>query len=130
MMTLAMAADAAGVAKTTVWRAIKSGRITATKDADGTWHVDPAEINRAFPPTPPQQHSNGTLQQDSLEREIALLREMYEEMKQQRDHWHETAQQALRALPWIAPAAAPTPGHTVPEAPAPKSWWAWLRSAG
>ena len=31
-------------------RAIKSGRISGTRDALGAWHVEPAELHRVFPP--------------------------------------------------------------------------------
>jgi len=51
--TLAAAAAAAGVKKATVLRAIKSGRISGTRDELGQWHVEPVELHRVFPPAAP-----------------------------------------------------------------------------
>jgi excisionase family DNA binding protein len=44
--TLATAAEAAKVTKPTVFRWIKSGKITAAKAEDGTYRIDPAELHR------------------------------------------------------------------------------------
>jgi hypothetical protein len=41
--TLAAAAAATGLNKTTVLRAIKSGRISGTRDDTGQWLVEPVE---------------------------------------------------------------------------------------
>jgi hypothetical protein len=46
--TLAAAAAAAGVNKTTVLRAIQSGRMLGTRDELGQWHVEPVELHRVF----------------------------------------------------------------------------------
>jgi hypothetical protein len=46
MLTLAEAARRAGTSKTSMFRAIKSGRISATKADDGTYQVAEAELNR------------------------------------------------------------------------------------
>jgi hypothetical protein len=51
--TLGQAARAAGVSKTTLHRAIKSGRISAARDDAGGYAIDPAELHRVFPPTVP-----------------------------------------------------------------------------
>jgi hypothetical protein len=49
MFTLGTAAKAAGVSKSTIHRAIKSGRMSArTKDGSG-YQIDPAELFRVFP---------------------------------------------------------------------------------
>jgi len=50
--TLAAAAAACGVNKSTVLRAIKAGKISGTKDEQGEWHVEPAELHRVYPPRP------------------------------------------------------------------------------
>ena len=48
--TLAEAATACGINKSTVLRAVKAGRISGTKDEFGTWHVEAVELHRIFPP--------------------------------------------------------------------------------
>src|SRR3990170_588475 len=52
MLSLSEAASAAGIAKSTIWRAVKAGRISATKTEMGTYQVDAAELFRVFPATP------------------------------------------------------------------------------
>ena len=46
MLTLADAAKHAGTSKSSLFRWIKSGRISATRADDGTYRVDPAELQR------------------------------------------------------------------------------------
>lgn len=53
--TLAGAALAVGVGKTTVFRSIKSGRLSARRLEDGSYRIDASELARAFPPVPQQQ---------------------------------------------------------------------------
>jgi predicted site-specific integrase-resolvase len=48
--TLGDAAKAVGKSKTTLHRAIKSGRISAKKSEDGSYSIDPSELHRVFPP--------------------------------------------------------------------------------
>ena len=47
--TLAQAAAATGVNKTTILRAIKRGKITGTKDALGKWQVEAANLHCVYP---------------------------------------------------------------------------------
>ena len=49
-LTLAAAAAAAGVNKTTLLRAIKAGKVSGNKDEHGQWHIEPAELQRVYPP--------------------------------------------------------------------------------
>ena len=51
MYTLGEAAKATGKSKATISKAIKSGRISAQKDETGTFHIDPSELHRVYPPT-------------------------------------------------------------------------------
>jgi len=48
-LTLAQAATLVGKSKSTLTRAIKSGRMSAARKADGTFALDPAEVLRVFP---------------------------------------------------------------------------------
>ena len=64
MHTLGTAAKATGLNKSTVLRAIKSGKISAAKNEHGEWQVDPAELHRVYPPVADARgapaRSNGT----------------------------------------------------------------------
>ena len=48
MLTLGQAARLAGVGKTTLTRAIKAGRLSATRRDDGSYEIDPAELSRVY----------------------------------------------------------------------------------
>lgn len=50
--TLGEAAKATGLTKPTIAKAIKSGRLSATKNANGSYTIDPAELHRVYPPVP------------------------------------------------------------------------------
>jgi hypothetical protein len=48
-LSLREAAEQAGPSKSTIWRAIKAGRLSATRTDDGGFAIDPAELFRVFP---------------------------------------------------------------------------------
>jgi hypothetical protein len=48
MLSMSQAAMWAGVSKATIHRAIKSGRISAEREDDGSYQIDPAELSRVF----------------------------------------------------------------------------------
>ena len=48
--TAGKAAEAAGLAKSTITKAISSGKLSAVKNANGAWEIDAAELHRVFPP--------------------------------------------------------------------------------
>lgn len=85
--TAGQAAKAVGKNIATITRAIKSGKISASKGTDGAWCIDPAELHRVFP-IAPQGLRNLEMQRDETHRqesisdadnvllhEVAILRE-------------------------------------------------------
>jgi hypothetical protein len=81
--TVGQAAKATGKSKPTISRAIKTGAISAARNDDGSYTIDPAELHRVFPPlslssneTPDLKRSDTPALQVTLQREIELLREM------------------------------------------------------
>jgi hypothetical protein len=48
-LTQGQAAKAAGVSRTTVWRAMKDGRLSYQKAEDGSFQIDASELLRVFP---------------------------------------------------------------------------------
>lgn len=109
--TLGDAAKAVGKSKTTLHRAIKSGRISAIKAEDGSYSIEPSELHRVFPPVTPilrqeplQRHvteqQGNTLeslriqletQANERERERALLQETIADLREDRDRWRQQA---------------------------------------
>jgi excisionase family DNA binding protein len=59
------AAKAAGVSKSTLSRAIKNGRISATRLDDGSYSIEPVELHRVYPPQP---HATVALANDDAPR--------------------------------------------------------------
>lgn len=49
MLTLAEAAERVGKSKPTLQRAIKAGKLSASRDEHGAYRIDPAELARAYP---------------------------------------------------------------------------------
>jgi len=106
-LTLSQAAKATSKSKSTLNRAIKSGRLSATRNVDGTFAIDPSELSRAFPQNDPERaplvHYEPTLErlgmeessriamlEKLLEREreaLAREREVSADLKEDRDRW-------------------------------------------
>ena len=51
-LSLGQAAKATGLGKTTLTRAIKAGRLSATRREDGSYAIDPSELSRVYKVTP------------------------------------------------------------------------------
>lgn len=56
--TLGEAAIACGKSKSTLSKAIKSGKISAFKNDHGAFEIEPSELFRLYPPTPPPIEQN------------------------------------------------------------------------
>jgi hypothetical protein len=127
--TLGTAARATGLSKSTIHRAIKSGRISSGRSDTGDYAIDPAELHRVFAPVDPATARSGNgsargaatlpeevemaLKNARLEAEIAasalvaeLLRRQLDETRRDLDHWRGQAQR-LVALPPPTPASVP-----------------------
>ena len=86
MYTMGQAARAVGKAKSTLSRDVKAGKISATRNPDGSLAIDPAELHRVYPPVFQSNGSGNGRSNDSQpseppagtgfeQREIELLRE-------------------------------------------------------
>lgn len=109
--TLNEAAKAAGKSKTTIHRALKSGKISATKLDNGTYAIEPAELHRVFPSVPAERNEErsdrndveqprndrGTLHtqleiiEKERERERQQLLETITDLREDRDKWRQQA---------------------------------------
>jgi hypothetical protein len=59
-LTLSQAARSCGRGKTTLLRAVRSGRLSATRDETaGTWLIEPSELARVFPLGPVPETADG-----------------------------------------------------------------------
>ena len=156
--TLGTASQATGCAKSTILRAIKAGRISASRDELGQWSIEPVELFRCFPPlvvpsATPATASTAQIDRDAtadmlvaeLRQVIADLRRGQEDLRQERDHWraaHEREQVAHAATQrlLLPPPATPreqdaTPtkqGREADETPRNRlvRAWRWMRATG
>lgn len=77
--TIGTAARATGKAKSTISRDIKNGRISAERQPDGSYLIDPSELHRVYPPIVSGNGSQNSESNDSqpltADTETALLRQ-------------------------------------------------------
>src|SRR5262249_41661737 len=129
---LAEAAAACNLNRSTVRRAIKTGKVSATKDVHGQWHIEPGELHRVYPP---RTEAGIDERIRTYISEIALLRERIEELKTLTDEYRvwvrDLSEQRDRADARAAEldkrllACQPS----VPASPPPRQRW-WRRFAG
>ena len=146
-MTLSEAAAWAGKGRPAILKALQKGTISGRKDEGGQWRIDPAELARVYGPGTTQDRSSvvprSTLdialeaqETAGKDRELALLREMLAEVRnerddvrQDRDRWREQAEAQTRLLTHQQqppPAAPPGQASVPPLAPVPQGWRARL----
>jgi Helix-turn-helix domain len=126
--SLSQAAQACRVNRTTISRAIKQGKLSATRDAHNHWQVDPAELHRVYPPADARTEGarNGShyrahvaeaalnMQVTALKETADLLRDHLDDVRNDRDHWRDQAQAVARQLGDQSAKAAQ---------PAARPWW-------
>jgi len=105
--SLSGAASATGKNKTTIQRAIKNGRISASKGESGSYEIDPSELHRVFPavavesvaqpaPSNDAQHAPNTSTNSDLtrvlelEKELAVVHERVNGLEAQKDQMADT----------------------------------------
>lgn len=78
--TLTQAAEATGKSKSTIFRAIQGGKLSATRDElTQGWLIEPSELHRLYPAVASDDANDAPRKghaPDGLQREIDLLREM------------------------------------------------------
>jgi len=123
--TLGEAAKATGMSKATISKAIKNGRISASKDETGTFKIDPSELHRVYPPTvsteqretpnvAASEHPNDSLVRElqarleAAQERIADKDSVIDDLREDRDRWRQQATALLE-------------DHRR----AKRSWWPW-----
>src|SRR6516162_74231 len=84
--SLVEAAIACGVNRSTVLRAIKASKISTSKDEQGEWRIEPAELHRVYPPVQANEARPERAHQETL---IAELRNALSDMRRDRDEWRD-----------------------------------------
>ena len=103
--TLGEAAKRTGLSKPTIQRAIKSGKLSASRNEDGSYSIDPAEVERVYPVGERSSHQNGHMKQDEtldvsggLQVELAVLREKLSSANIEREREREQANRQIEDL--------------------------------
>ena len=144
--TLTQAAEAAKVQRSTVFKWIKAGKVSAAKADDGTFRIDPAELHRFLssvsrdtqpPATPKQADTTADMatetllelvslrsQVEKLQHIVEMERERSRELREEREAWKRQAERL----------ALPAPRETAQEPATPprsrqRGWWPFRRSA-
>jgi excisionase family DNA binding protein len=142
-LSLREAAQQAKTSKSTILRAIQSGRMSAARTDDGGYSIDPAELCRVYPPRPEPdqsadqnagQSATGSLMDAATELRIrnaqleagfnalkAILeaeKKHLDEIREDRDRW--AAQAERLALPAPDASRAPAAGS------ARRSLFGWM----
>jgi excisionase family DNA binding protein len=138
-LTLGQAAKVTGLGKPTLTRAIKAGRLSATRREDGSYAIDPSELSRVYKVSPetvetvsstgytahratPDGEARATPRDPDVtllavaQAELRHLSERLEEVKasqedlrRERDDWREQAQRLALAAPIPAPGPVAPP---------------------
>lgn len=114
-LTLGEASKETAVSKGTLSKAIKSGKISAHRNENGSFAIDPAELFRVFPKqvetpqaeqseTPMETHGNaleavrlqGEL--EAAQREAIILRDTIADLRTDRDAWRQQAERQTLLL--------------------------------
>lgn len=118
--SLREAAQQAGVSKSTILRAIRSGRLSAARTEDAGYVIDPSELARVYPAQRATQQAlerstghdatDATVRGDAIENAglraeveglrqlLAQMRDTVADLKDDRDGWRQQAEAAQRLL--------------------------------
>jgi len=112
-LSLTQAARVTGKSKSTINRAIKSGKLSATRHDDGSYSIDGSELSRVFriepnvgaewvsTALPAEPARTATLEAENAALRAALTREReaLDEVRADRDAWKQQATALLAAPP-------------------------------
>lgn len=104
--TLGEAAKAVGKSKATLSKAIKNGKISAGKNADGSFSIEPVELHRVYPPNSEETVSHEQKEtpdkteintQELIELRVKLnaAQKRISDLEEDRDQWRQQANRLL-----------------------------------
>jgi hypothetical protein len=104
--TLGEAAKAVGKSKGTISKAIKGGKISATKQEDGSYSIEAVELHRVYPPTPsetvtgerydtPKETPVNAKETIELRVKLEAALQRVADLEEDREHWRQQANRLL-----------------------------------
>jgi hypothetical protein len=128
-LTLRQAADLCGASRSTIHRALKSGKLSGNRLEDGAWDIDPSELARVFPwdiSEPVQRDNSGQGKEGTSERE-AVLAVKVEMLEHQLERERDTIADLRKRLDRAEDRVLALTSQTLPPAPEPiptrRRWW-------
>ena len=120
MYTLTQAAAATGKQRPAIWKAIKSGRLSASKDENNQWRIDPAELHRVYPvvadrngldavPMQPQETTGQADETNLLRQEVRFLRDQVEDLRTERDRLLKVVERQADSIRQLTDQRQPAP---------------------
>jgi hypothetical protein len=110
---------ATGRDRSTILRAIKAGKLSATRDpAMHGWLIEPAELHRVYRVAPVHGAANGATRVADLEARLADALDQIGDLRRQRDRADDERRQVQARLDALL---------TDRRAP-PRRWWRWRRA--
>ena len=87
------AAELVGMSKNAIFKAIRTGKLSASKDLNGEWKIEPAELFRVYQPVgdsartspPPSMREDTPPAIEGLQRENEVLREVVADLRARLD---------------------------------------------
>jgi hypothetical protein len=130
------AAEQVGMSRQGIMKAIHQGKVSAQKDLNGQWQIEPVELFRVYPPASSTQPDATSLQEntpqgatESLARENELLWRMLSDkddvisdLRARLDAEAEERRRLSMILTEVRNTQPPAPVPVEP-APQPQSWW-------
>ncbi len=119
--TLGTAAKACGKSKSSIYRAIKSGLISASRREDGQYEIDPSELHRAFsavsrnvPEGVPEdlaarEWNSEKRERELLERQISQLEDTVSDLRNERDRLLKLVDEQAGTVRLLTHQSAPGP---------------------
>lgn len=149
--SISRAARETGLSKSTISRAIKSGRVSAARQHDGSYLIEPAELFRVYPRNPAQPPSDARhdavrnpLEKASatasneielLKLKLSMTEELLAQERENSQRQHETVQDLRKRLDAatdkVLALAQPSPDAPLDAAHNPRKrrfWWSWKQS--
>ncbi|WP_156117914.1 DNA-binding protein [Paracoccus sp. PAMC 22219] len=152
--SISQAAKETGLSKSTISRAIKAGRVSALRQDDGAYLIEPAELFRVYPrkvaqPSPdtrhealrnPYEEAYATPSHDVeiLQVKLAMTEALLHQERENSKRQQETVEDLRRRLDAasekvlaLAQPAQPSSDarHEAPRnPPQPRRWWSWKKN--
>jgi hypothetical protein len=130
--TIGQAAKEAGKSKSTIWKYVKNGVISAYKNPDGSYHIDAAELFRVFPPRAvetfderqkePYANQQLVMENEVLKAQLAAQSERVRTLEADKQFLQDQLQRTTLLLTGVQ--EAHTPQQVTPSPPR-RRWWPW-----